>query len=221
MNAVLTKSVDVRHAKPGDEVEAKITQDVKSDGKVVIAKNSRLIGQVTEAKAKGKKEKGEANSQSSLGITFDHAVLKNGEQMPLHVVIQALAAAQSNAAAGTALEEPTGASRSGGARSSGGLVGSVGSAAGATAGAAGELGRTAGSAVNTSAGAAGSAAGNAGGALTASGQLTSHSTGIIGLSGLQLATDAASSAQGSVITCGTKSVKLDSGTQLLLRVTSE
>lgn len=228
MNAVLTKSVDARHAKAGDEVAAKVTQDVKSDGKVVVPKNSKLVGHVTEAKAK---EKGAADAQSSLGMVFDHAVLKNGEQVPTHVVIQALAAAQSNAAA-SAMNEPMGApmvgSAGGSARSGGGLVGGVGSTVGGTAGvagnAAGDVGRTAGSVVNTSASAAGSAAGSAGragGALSATGQLTSHSTGVIGLSGLQLASSAAGAAQGSVITSTSKTVKLDSGTQMLLRVANQ
>jgi hypothetical protein len=47
----LSKSVDARHCKPGDELTARVTQDVKSDGKVVIAKGSKLVGHVTEAKA--------------------------------------------------------------------------------------------------------------------------------------------------------------------------
>jgi hypothetical protein len=75
MNAVLTKSLDSRHAKPGDEVTAKLAQDVKCDGNVVLPKNCKLIGHVREAKAK---EKGEANAQSSLGVVFDHALLKSG-----------------------------------------------------------------------------------------------------------------------------------------------
>jgi hypothetical protein len=221
INAVLTKSIDARHAKPGDEVTAKVTQDVKSNGKIVIARNSKLVGHVTEAKAK---EKGESNAQSSLGIVFDHAVLKNGEQVPTPLVIQALAAAQSNAAA-SSMNEPMGAPMGGATRAGGGLMNGVGSTVGATAGvagnAAGNLGRTTGSVANTTAGVAGSAAGSAGGALNASGQLTSRSTGAIGLSGLQLTSQGSSAAQGSVITSSSKTVKLDSGTQLLLRAASQ
>jgi hypothetical protein len=220
LNAVLTKPVDARHARPGDEVGAKVTQDVKSDGKVVIPKNSRLVGHVTEAKAKS-----EGSAQSSLGIVFDHATLKNGNEVPVHAVIQALASAQSTAAANAAMEPmsaPMGGSGSG--RSGGGLVGGVGSTVGATAGAgtgvAGNLGHTSGGVVNTSTNVAGSAAGNVGG-LNAAGQLTSRSTGVIGMSGLQLASQATNSTQGSIVTSTSKTVKLDSGTQMLLRVAGE
>jgi hypothetical protein len=51
--------------------------------------------------------------------------------------------------------------------------------------------------------------------------LTPQSSGVIGLGGLQLATQTATAAQGSMIPSGGKSVKLDSGTQILLRVTSQ
>src|SRR5690349_14940108 len=73
VNAVLAKPLDSNKCKPGDPVSATAAQDVKSDGKVVIRRGSRLMGHVTEAKPKSA---GEANS--SLGIVFDHAVLKDG-----------------------------------------------------------------------------------------------------------------------------------------------
>ena len=227
MNAVLNKSVDSRHAKPGDEVSAKLSQDVKSNGKVVLPKNCKLVGHVTQAQARA-----DGSAQSSLGVVFDHAVLKNGEQVPMNLSIQALAAAQSSTAASSALDQPIGggAAMGGGGGGmvrggGGGLLGGVGSTAGATGGlaggAAGDLGHTAGSVVNTSAGVAGSATGNVGGALSATGQLTSQSSGVIGLHGLQLASQASNATQGSLITSTNKSVKLDSGTQMLLRVANQ
>ena len=224
MNAVLSKSVDSGHCKPGDEVTAKVSQDVKSNGQVVIPKHSKLVGHVTEARVK---EKGDAAAQSTLGIAFDHAVLKNGQQVPANFVIQALAAAQTSSAANLSAPEPMGAPMGGGGavRGGGGLVGGVGSsvggAAGVAGGATGDLGRTAGSVVNTSASTAGSVAGHAGGALSATGQLTSQSTGVFGLNGLQLAGQASSATQGSLITSAGKSVKLESGTQMLLRVANQ
>src|SRR6266550_9377958 len=71
IQAVLAKPVDSRKSKVGDEVVAKATQDVKSDGQVVVPKGTRLLGHVTEARAKAKGE-----SDSALGIAFDKAVLK-------------------------------------------------------------------------------------------------------------------------------------------------
>ena len=87
LQAELTKSIDAKKAKPGDEVTAKLTQDVKSDGKVVLHKGSKLVGHVTEAQAKTKE-----NSESKLGVVFDKAVLKGGQEMAFNGVIQAMAA---------------------------------------------------------------------------------------------------------------------------------
>src|SRR5713101_7765789 len=92
MNAVLTKPVDCKKNKPGDTVTGKTTENTKSDGEVVIPKGSKLVGHVTEAKARGKGE-----SESSLGIVFDKAILKNGQEVPLNANIQALAAAETMA----------------------------------------------------------------------------------------------------------------------------
>src|SRR5205085_7412100 len=90
INATLSKSLDSKKAKTGDPVEAKTTSDVKSAGQTVIPRGSKLIGHVTQATARGK-----GDADSTLGIAFDHAVLKNGQQIPLNATVQALAAAQS------------------------------------------------------------------------------------------------------------------------------
>jgi hypothetical protein len=87
LQAELTKSIDAKKAKQGDEVTAKLTQDVKSSGRVVLHKGSKLVGHVTEAQAKTKE-----NSESKLGIAFDKAILKGGEEMAFTGVIQAMAA---------------------------------------------------------------------------------------------------------------------------------
>ena len=87
MQAELTKSIDAKKVKSGDEVTARLTQDVKSsDGTVVMHKGSRLVGHVTEAQARSK-----ANAESKLGIVFDKAVLKGGQEMAFNGTIQALA----------------------------------------------------------------------------------------------------------------------------------
>ncbi len=65
----LRKSLDAKRNKQGDRVEARITQDVKSDGQVFIPKGSKLIGRITQAKAR-------ARGESALGIVFERAVSK-------------------------------------------------------------------------------------------------------------------------------------------------
>src|SRR6202166_1096877 len=94
VQAELSKPVDVRKNKPGDEVIAKTTQDVKSDGKVVLPKGSKIVGKVTQAQARAKGE-----DESQLGIAFDHAILKDGTQMPVSFAIQAVGNSEAAASA--------------------------------------------------------------------------------------------------------------------------
>src|SRR5438270_1246499 len=75
IDATLANSLDVKKNKPGDRVEARTTQDVKQDGKVVLKKGTRLVGHVTEAQARSKEQ-----AQSQLGIVFDHALTNSGQE---------------------------------------------------------------------------------------------------------------------------------------------
>ncbi len=216
MNAALSHPVDAKKNKPGDQVTAKTTEAAKSEGKVVIPKGSKLIGHVTECKQRSKEEK-----ESALGIVFDKAILKNGEEIPLNVTIRALAAAQTAAARSVGSDDlSAGGGATGSAHAiSGGALGGVRSTAGAATGAvtntAANAGGVASGAVNSRVNAAGAGRGAVGG-LNAAGQLTSNSQGVFGLEGLNLNTAAANSTQGSLITSTSKNVHLDSGTQLLL-----
>jgi hypothetical protein len=216
MNASLSQPVDARKNKPGDQVTAKTTEATKSEGKVTIPRGAKLIGHVTECKQRSKEEK-----ESALGIVFDRAVLKNGEEIPLNVTIRALAAAQtaaSSSAGGDDLSAGGGAmgsARSSGGGALGGVRSTAGTAAGAVTNTAGNAGGVAGGAVNSTVNAAGATRGAVGG-LNAAGQLTSNSQGVFGLEGLNLTSAASNSTQGSLITSTSKNVHLDSGTQLLL-----
>lgn len=219
INTELQTTLDARKCHPGQRVVAKTTQDVKEDGHIVLRKGTQLIGHVTEAQAKTK-----ANAESSVGIVFDEAVTKKGEEVPFHATIQALAAAQSMSAASldNDMMEPSGAPMgSGGGSMGGGVMGgagsAVGSAAGTTRGMAGNLPQTANGAVGATSATAASAGGNLRG-LNAAGQLTSASSGVIGMNDINLTSAAANSTQGSVVTSAKHNVHLSSGTQMLLRV---
>jgi hypothetical protein len=228
LNAALSQPVDARKNKSGDPVTARTTQPVKSADKVVIPRGTKLVGHVTEAKARAKGE-----SESAVGIVFDKAILKNGQEIPLNVTIQALAAAQSAASSSVGGDDlAAGAGTAGGAMATGraaggGALGGVTSAAGGSAGAVtntaanvggvagGAASGAAGGAVNSTVNAAGASRGAVGG-LNGAGQLTSNSQGVFGLNGLNLSSAASNSTQGSLITSASKNVHLDSGTQLLL-----
>lgn len=219
INTELQTTLDARKCHPGQRVVAKTTQDVKEDGHIVLRKGTQLIGHVTEAQAKTK-----ANAESSVGIVFDEAVTKKGEEFPFHATIQALAAAQSMSAVDNDMMEPSGAPMgSGGGSMGGGMAGgagsAVGSAAGTTRGMAGNLPQTANGAVGATSATAASAGGNLRG-LNAAGQLTSASSGVIGMNDINLTSAAANSTQGSVVTSAKHNVHLSSGTQMLLRVNS-
>src|SRR5690348_11100121 len=86
LQAELTRPIDAGKAKAGDEVTAKLTQDFKSDGKVVYHKGSKLIGHVTEAQAHTRD-----HAESRLGVVFDKVQPKGGEEASINAAVQALA----------------------------------------------------------------------------------------------------------------------------------
>ena len=223
INAELTAPVDSKKAKPGDPVAARTTEPTKSNGKTVIPKGCKLVGHVTQATARAK-----GDSESALGVVFDKAILKNGQEVPLNVAIQALASAQSAAsanagndlsAAGGAGTYAGGSGRATGGGALGGVTSTAGGAAGTVTNTAASAGNTAGGALNSTANAATNtvaASKGAVGGLNAAGQLTSSSQGVFGLQGVNLSSATAGTAQGSLITCTGKNLHLDSGTQMLL-----
>lgn len=220
IDATLASSLDAKRNKPGDRVEARTTQDVKQDGKVVLKKGTHLIGHVTQAQSRAS-----GQSQSQLGIVFDHAVLKNGEDVPFNATIQALAFAQSSTTAAANADDMMASAGgmgavSGTARGGGGLLGGVASTTGATAGSvvntASSVPVNAGGTLNTA-----TRSNGAVGGLTSEGRLASNSSGVFGLHGLSIDSAASSATQGSMIVSSTKNVHLDSGTQMLLSTSGQ
>lgn len=222
INAALNGSVDSKKAKPGDQVVAHTTKDVKEHGKTVIPRGTKLVGHVTQASARAK---GDAESQ--LAIQFDRAILKHGREVPVNLGIQALASAQTAASmadndmdsmanAGT---YAGGSAAAGGRGALGGVTSTAGGAVGGVTNSAANAGNLGGATVNaaerSTVGATGAANGAVGG-LNAAGQLASNSRGVFGLNGVNLAAAGSNSAQGSLITSAGKNVHLDGGTQMLL-----
>src|SRR6266850_1531012 len=83
--AQLSKSVDAKKAKAGDKVEAKTTMDLLSHGQVVIPRDTKVIGNVTEAKPHSKE-----SPESSVGLSFDRISLKDGRELPMRSSVQAI-----------------------------------------------------------------------------------------------------------------------------------
>ncbi len=188
--AELAKSIDSKKAKEGDPVTAKVAVDMLSGGTVIVPRDTKITGHVTEAKSRGKGE-----SESTLGIIFDRLILKNGQEIPLHAVVQAVGApivarAPSMSENNNPRSNP--ASNPGGYGSHPGMGGT-------------------------------GQPSNPGGAQNSEDQpanvggtppLPMNATGVVGISGLTLRTTSATS---STLASEKKNVKLDSGTQLLLR----
>jgi hypothetical protein len=86
VEVTLVKQLDAKKSKVGDEVTAKVMRDVKAGDKVVISKNSKLVGHLTDVKPKSKDQ-----PQSVVTIAFERAVLKDGGELPITATIQALA----------------------------------------------------------------------------------------------------------------------------------
>lgn len=236
MNATLVHPVDAKKNRPGDPVTARTTRPSKSPDGTTLPKGTQLVGHVTQAQARSKDQ-----SESDLGIAFDKAVLKNGQEVPMNATILAMAAAQNTASAAAGADDlgVSGGSMAGGGgmmggSSRGGVVGGTGAVGGATSvvgGATGtvtapvrevgNVGSSVGSTVGSTANVAGGASRGAVGGLNAAGQLTSNSQGVFNMQGLNLASSASNTTQGSLITSTSRNVHLDGGTQLLLSAASD
>ena len=196
----LTKSIDAKKVKTGDEVEARVTQDLKAgNGELVVPKDTKVVGHVTEVQARSKEQK-----ESQVGIAFDHAVMKNGGDMTLPMSIQAIIApptlnADNNNAGGQqSAGQPASAPSGGGGRYSGMGAGTPPQAPSSS---------TAGGQEQTSAQAG----------TNAHQPITGNTQGVVGISNLKLSM-AAGATQGSVVSSEKSNVKLESGTFMLLRV---
>jgi hypothetical protein len=188
----LTKTVDAKKAKTGDEVVARVMQDLKtSSGEVLVAKDTKMIGHVTEAQAHTKEQK-----QSELGITFDKAVTKSSE-IKLPMSIQAIIAPRQNNPANDAGGGETAPTTGGGAATS-------------------PMGNRAPLSVPSQPQQL-----PAGGSDAQSGArppITASTQGVIGMPDLKLEASGQNASQGSVVSSEKSNVKLESGTMLLLRV---
>ncbi|MDP9339039.1 MAG: hypothetical protein M3P45_09240 [Acidobacteriota bacterium] len=208
ITAELARSLDSKKVKQDEAVEARTTEALKSaDGRTILPRGTRITGHVTKASARSA-----GQTDSSLGLVFDQAILKSGQQIPLNVAIQAVGAPPSGSA--DVSPGPDAAPIGGSGRQTGRTVNNAGSPVGGAAGTLNNTSAAAGRAVdntvNSTAGAAGA------GTANNSTQLNANSRGVVGLNNLQLSANAGENSQGSVITSTGKNVHLDSGTRLLL-----
>jgi hypothetical protein len=86
--AELANSVSAKKAKIGDRVECTVVQDLLYQGKIVVPKNAKVVGHVTEVQASTKER-----PESRLGLTFEKIVLKTKKELSLQgpAIVVALA----------------------------------------------------------------------------------------------------------------------------------
>jgi hypothetical protein len=195
----LTRTIDAKKAKTGDEVVAKVTQDLKTNsGEVIVAKDTKVLGHVTEAQTHSKEQK-----ESQLGIAFDRAVEKNGNEMQLPMSIQAIIGQQNNGPQNNSSSEaaPTSAYPGGGAGNNSGRSAGMGGSA----------------PVPTPSPSAGGSNTPTDTQPSARPAITAETQGVVGISNLKLESSGQAN-QGSVVSSEKSNVKLESGTMMLLRV---
>jgi hypothetical protein len=201
----LTKTLDAKKAKSGDEVDARVTEDMKTvSGQVLVPKDAMVVGHITEAQTRSKDQQ-----ESQVGIAFDRVVIKNGGELSVPMSIQAVVGSpplnpDNNNTAGGSAPPPS-------AMPSGGGV-SPGNTSDRSSG----MGGGPPSAAPNSTAAGGQWPTKTPSTTSANPPITASTQGVVGISNLKLS--AANSTQGSVMSSEKSNVKLESGTFMLLRV---
>jgi hypothetical protein len=215
MVAELSHSVSAKKAKPGDLVKAALTQDVLAHGRIIIRRGSKLMGHVTETKVRTKDDQ-----ESRLGMVFDKAVLKDGQEISFTAAIMALAPGvqvssvdrpdqmpppQTSSVSSSGNPQPMGAGPQSRSTMSGSGSSSVNSATSSSAASRSvQLDQAAASASTSE-------------SASTYGLMGGGSRGVFGLPGLRLAA-LAGPVRTTIITSIRQDVKLESGTQLVIQV---
>jgi hypothetical protein len=84
--ARLSKGLNAKNLKVGDKVAAVVIQDLLLAGRVFIPREAKLTGRVVEVQAETR-----SDPRSRLALVFESKTLRDGEVLPMHGVIQALA----------------------------------------------------------------------------------------------------------------------------------
>jgi hypothetical protein len=210
LSGELQNSIDVRKAKVGDPVVLKTTQAIKSGGRTLVGKGSRLVGHITEVAQKGKD-----NGESRIGILFDR--LEQGTlAMAIAATITSVTSSRTSAGANNQDVFAGDLSASGSARANsssssggnGGLLGGAGSVVNSTTSTVGNVVGGTTSAVGSTVDATTNTAGR-----TVSGAAGS-------LRGIQISESSSTSVEGSsVLSLQGGNLRLEKGTNFNLVLT--
>jgi HAMP domain-containing protein len=209
LSGQLQSAIDVRHAKVGDQVILKTTQAVKSGGRTVVARGSRLVGHVTEVAQKSKD-----NGESRIAILFDR--LEQGSlQTPITATITSITSGRVSVNANN--EDPFGSDTmaSGSLRSTSSARSSSSSNGGLLGGAVNSTTSTVGSVVGGTTSAVGST-------VDSTTRTVGSTTNGVGrsLGGIQVSQSSSTTVEGSsVLSLQGGDLKLDKGTNFNIVLT--
>jgi hypothetical protein len=94
-NCSLGEAIDTRKTKAGDTVVAEVAEDVTYERTMILPKGTKITGKVVRVTAGGRGRTG-----SAIFVQFDHATLKDGQEVVFSAGIQALAAGAAPAVSG-------------------------------------------------------------------------------------------------------------------------
>lgn len=178
VSAELTRKIDSKDARVGDTVEGKTTSSAKLADGTKLPKGTRLVGHITEVSRKS-----DAQKTSRLAFGFDHAVMRDGSEVPIHATLMSLSAPAPAAGADAGFADDTALGGGGAVGGRGGVRGGGSSLLSGGTSAVRGGGGVAGGAVNS----LGATTSNAGAATTGTLASTAHA----GTQGLGATTDAA------------------------------
>jgi hypothetical protein len=200
--AELQNTLDVRNARVGDKVVLKTTEAIKANGRTIVNKGARLIGQVTEVSQKAR-----SNGESSIGLVFNQ--LESGSlEAPINATITSVTRATTRARAGD-----DGLAAEGRARTSGSARSSSRSTSG-NGGLLGGVGGTVGGVLNTTTQTAGDVVGGTTGAVGGTVNDVTHS-----VSGIRISQSTDASVEGGqALSLTGDNLRLEKGTAFNLRL---
>ncbi len=82
LSAELTKGIDTKKAMTGDAVNARTISEARLPDGTLLPKGTRLMGNVIEVTSKSKEQK-----NAHLVISLTHAIIKDGQDMPIRAAV--------------------------------------------------------------------------------------------------------------------------------------
>jgi hypothetical protein len=118
VSAELTKRIDTKKAKVGDEVDVKTTSAAKFGDGTDLPKGTKLVGKVTDVHPQSN-----ADKTSHVAFDFERAVMKDGHDVPVHAAVTSMMVSAQPVDNSAMMSPGSGGGGAGGGSSAGGSSG--------------------------------------------------------------------------------------------------